>query len=670
MSRTTAVNYYEILGIRSDATIKDINTAYKRLALKYHPDKAGGVDTSQTEFQKIQQAVETLRDPFRRKTHDLELVRLGKISVQETTFPRAGGAEWSAYGFKRYDDGSRYMYSYENSVHVSPQNKESKEDMAWVEQMLKAEEEYRKNLAKQREQEQMRAQRATEEEEEEEEGGWNENDKQQQQQPWEHGHPGPFQQYTFTKNQFQAEEDEYDFYSPWEIPGGPHWKDRNIWDRCARRAPQWGQCEEEQEEEYYQDECQGAQEHEDIYGENAGDEHKRYAGDEYERGLYEDPNQIHKVEAEGGEEFYQNQEEGQHELYAEEDEDDQEIYENRNELYEGDDEDEQESYAEEGEDDSEPDEYQKGPSEAEADGEQTNNGDQAQEKYGAYEVDYEDEQEAYGDHAEEQHGFYETEADHYQDSYEEEAYYESEDGDQSIYEQEYSEHDHDFGDSSFLPDDQLSEYLPSVCESEGEYATAKSNDSEFQNCSDKGNIGAVPHDNNRHILKKAHNPEEDTGVYYDFSEANATHTSYNTNPPSTNDPNEIENNHETENRPRFPHNDFINESNLQHILAPFIPYFRGKLDDPSGRYTEEDLRVELRGIVMEIFCGWLENLRLAVPHAEIPATGNDPEQCPHLGAWVKRFDRPECKTCHRWKPIYTLTCPGCGIKACVSCRFQ
>ncbi|KAE8376733.1 DnaJ domain-containing protein [Aspergillus bertholletiae] len=107
------------------------------------------------------------------------------------------------------------------------------------------------------------------------------------------------------------------------------------------------------------------------------------------------------------------------------------------------------------------------------------------------------------------------------------------------------------------------------------------------------------------------------------------------------------------------------------LLGPLIPHFREKLNHPSGRYTEEDIHTELRGLVMESFCGWLEDLRLEVPGAEPASTVQvSPEHCHHLGYWNKEFGSSECEICHRWVPIYTLSCPGCGIRACVGCKFQ
>lgn len=60
------MNYYEILGVAETATQDDIKQAYRKLAMKNHPDRGG--DT--TEFQRIAQAYEVLGDPNKRAEYD------------------------------------------------------------------------------------------------------------------------------------------------------------------------------------------------------------------------------------------------------------------------------------------------------------------------------------------------------------------------------------------------------------------------------------------------------------------------------------------------------------------------------------------------------------------------------------------------------------------------
>ncbi|KAH8371198.1 hypothetical protein KR093_006471 [Drosophila rubida] len=63
-------NYYEILGISKTATNDEIRKAYKRMALKYHPDKNDHPQAAQ-HFQEIVAAFEILSNKEKRDIYDL-----------------------------------------------------------------------------------------------------------------------------------------------------------------------------------------------------------------------------------------------------------------------------------------------------------------------------------------------------------------------------------------------------------------------------------------------------------------------------------------------------------------------------------------------------------------------------------------------------------------------
>jgi molecular chaperone DnaJ len=71
-------DYYQILGVSRDSSSEDIKKAYRKLALKYHPDKAGGDKASEEMFKKINEAYETLSDPEKRKNYNNPNVFNGK----------------------------------------------------------------------------------------------------------------------------------------------------------------------------------------------------------------------------------------------------------------------------------------------------------------------------------------------------------------------------------------------------------------------------------------------------------------------------------------------------------------------------------------------------------------------------------------------------------------
>ncbi len=63
-------NYYDILGVRRDASEKEIKQAYRRLARKYHPDVNPGDKSAEAQFKEINAAYEVLSDKDSRQKYD------------------------------------------------------------------------------------------------------------------------------------------------------------------------------------------------------------------------------------------------------------------------------------------------------------------------------------------------------------------------------------------------------------------------------------------------------------------------------------------------------------------------------------------------------------------------------------------------------------------------
>jgi molecular chaperone DnaJ len=82
-------DYYELLGVGRSASADEIKKAYRKLAMKYHPDKNQGDTAAEAKFKEISEAYEVLSDPGKRQRYD----QFGHDGMKSTFGP--GGFDFS-----------------------------------------------------------------------------------------------------------------------------------------------------------------------------------------------------------------------------------------------------------------------------------------------------------------------------------------------------------------------------------------------------------------------------------------------------------------------------------------------------------------------------------------------------------------------------------------------
>lgn len=103
-------DYYKILGIDKNATADQIKSAYRKLAMKYHPDKTKGDKAAEEKFKEINEANEVLSNAENRKKYD-------ELGENWKYYQQAGGNakdyDWSQYAQGGRGQGGRTTYTYQ-----------------------------------------------------------------------------------------------------------------------------------------------------------------------------------------------------------------------------------------------------------------------------------------------------------------------------------------------------------------------------------------------------------------------------------------------------------------------------------------------------------------------------------------------------------------------------
>lgn len=86
-------DYYKVLGVAKEASQEEIKKQYRKLAVKYHPDKNQGNKQAEEHFKEIGEAYEVLSDPVKRKKYD----RLGSNWKQYEQSGSQGGADFAEW---------------------------------------------------------------------------------------------------------------------------------------------------------------------------------------------------------------------------------------------------------------------------------------------------------------------------------------------------------------------------------------------------------------------------------------------------------------------------------------------------------------------------------------------------------------------------------------------
>jgi curved DNA-binding protein len=103
MAATDFKDYYAILGVNKTASADEIKKAFRKLALKYHPDRNPGDKSAEAKFKEASEAYEVLSDPDKRKKYDSYGQYWKQASQAGSGFGRGGtNVDFGGFDFGQY----------------------------------------------------------------------------------------------------------------------------------------------------------------------------------------------------------------------------------------------------------------------------------------------------------------------------------------------------------------------------------------------------------------------------------------------------------------------------------------------------------------------------------------------------------------------------------------
>ena len=95
-------DYYNVLGVNKSSTADQIKSAYRKLAVKYHPDKNKGDKAAEEKFKEASEAYHVLSNPERKQSYD---------NFGHAAFDNGGGGR---SGFSDFDFSSHFSDIFED----------------------------------------------------------------------------------------------------------------------------------------------------------------------------------------------------------------------------------------------------------------------------------------------------------------------------------------------------------------------------------------------------------------------------------------------------------------------------------------------------------------------------------------------------------------------------